>query len=232
MKKIKKNFLIIAAHPDDEILGCGGIAAKLVQEGYSGSTIIVSEGITSRDQKRNLSHRANELKILKKKCIKANKQIGINKVYFLDFPDNRLDTIALLDIVKKIEILIKKIKPKVVFTHNNSDLNKDHKIVYDATITACRPTPENKIEKILSFEVLSSTNWSSPEENNFTPNVYIDISKTIKKKLKSLNFYKTEMREYPHARSINAVEALSRFRGSTVGFKNAESFKLIISRKK
>jgi LmbE family N-acetylglucosaminyl deacetylase len=232
MKKKKIFFLIIAAHPDDEILGCGGTAAKLISEGYSGSTLIVSEGITSRDKNRNLSLRAKELKTLKKKCIIANKKIGINKVYFLDFPDNRLDTVALLDIIKKIEELVEIIKPRVIFTHNNSDLNRDHKIVYDAVITACRPFPDSKIKEILSYEVLSSTNWSSPEENDFKPNVYFDITKTINKKLKALSIYNSEMRKYPHARSLKAVDALSKFRGSTVGFKNAEAFKQILSKRK
>ena len=229
--KKNKNFLIIAAHPDDEILGCGATAAKLINNGYKGSLIIVSEGITSRDDQRNLSKRNKELKKLRQICKKANNYLGISNINFLGLPDNRLDQIPLLQIIKLIEKIIDKNKPEIIFTHNSSDLNKDHQIVYEAAVTACRPLPKSSVKKILSFEVLSSTNWAAASDNKFEPNYFVEVDKFIKKKLKALNFYKSEMRKYPHARSLRAVKALSEYRGSSVGLNYAESFKLIISKK-
>ena len=132
MKREKIFFLIIAAHPDDEILGCGGTAAKLISEGYSGSTIIVSEGITSRDKKRNISKRKKELLELKKVASKIANQIKAKFVKFNSFPDNRMDSVNFLDVVKKVENVIKNFKPSIIYTHHPSDLNIDHNIVYKA----------------------------------------------------------------------------------------------------
>lgn len=225
-KKIK--LLVVAAHPDDEILGCGGTVAKLVKKNHEAHVVIVSQGITSRYLKLGTKQSNEKLLNLKKSALKANKVLGVKTVSFLDFPDNRLDDICLLDIVKKLEQIIKKINPEIIFTHNSTDLNIDHKIVFDALMTACRPLPMSKIKKILSFEVLSSTDWGSGSNNDFfNPNYYVDVHKTLNLKLRALKEYKSEMKKWPHARSIETVKALAKFRGSSMGIKAAESFKLV-----
>ena len=146
---------------------------------------------------------------------------------FLDFPDNELDKISLLTITKKIEKIIYKIKPTLIYTHSFSDLNIDHQKTFEATLTACRPQPKFSVREIYSFEIPSSTGWHHYKIKKFNPNLYIDITKIIKKKSELLKIYSKEMRKEPHARSIKGLLNLSRYRGNQVGLKNAEAFEVI-----
>ena len=220
-------ILVIAAHPDDEVLGCGGTIARLSQD-CDIYTLILGEGITSRDiSDEEKKEESNELK---KQLNEANKILGAKKVFFEDFPDNRFDTVPLLDIIKSIEKVIQKIKPDEVFTHHYRDLNIDHQITHKAVLTAVRPIGDYTVKKILSFEVLSSTEWNYQNQNNvFTPNTYIDISETLNKKLEAMEWYKTEIRDYPHPRSLDGIKILAKKRGLEVGLKYAEAFNLIRS---
>ncbi len=220
--------LIIAAHPDDEVLGCGGSMAKWSNNGHEVHVLIMAEGATSRDSNRNRENRKDDLSELEKSAKEASKVLGIKPIELMDYPDNRMDSVDLLDVVKIIESYIEKIKPDVVVTHHSGDLNIDHQIVNKAVMTACRPQPENTVKRILSFEVPSSTEWQSTTINNsFIPNWFEDISDTLNLKLKALEAYQSEMREWPHARSIKAVEHLAKWRGATVGCEAAEAFMLI-----
>lgn len=218
-------ILIIAAHPDDEVLGCGGTIAKHSKNGDEVNVIILAEGLTSRDDKRNRDKRIKELLLLKKSAKEANKILGVTTLKFFDFPDNRMDSVDLLDVVKVIENYIKQFKPSVIYTHHSGDVNIDHRIIHDAVVTACRPIPKHTVKQLLFFEVASSTEW---QPNNsypaFIPNWFVDISKTLDLKLKALDKYKSEMRDFPHARSLEAVEYLSKWRGASVGVGAAESF--------
>jgi len=224
----KKIILIIAAHPDDEVLGCGGSIAKWSNDGSDVNVIIMAEGSTSRDSKRNRENRKDDLSHLAKSATEAGGVLGIKSVKLMEFPDNRMDSIDLLYVIKTIENYIEKIKPDVVVTHHSGDLNIDHQIVHKAVMTACRPQPGCTVKRILSFEVPSSTEWQSTTINNsFIPNWFEDISDTLNLKLKALEAYKSEMREWPHARSIKAIEHLAKWRGATVGFEAAEAFMLI-----
>ena len=219
------NILIIVAHPDDEVLGCGGTIAKL-SENNTIYTLILGEGITSRDISDE--EKKKELKELKKQSAEANKILGVKKVFFENFPDNRFDTIPLLDIIKLIEKIIQKIKPEEIFTHHYGDLNIDHQITHKAVLTATRPVGDCTVKKILSFEVLSSTEWNYQNQTNiFTPNTYIDISDTLNKKLVAMKCYKSEIRDYPHPRSLEGIKILAQKRGLEMGLKFAEAFCLI-----
>lgn len=222
---INKKALVIAAHPDDEILGCGGTIAKLVKEGYEAFTMILGEGVTSRYNKIKRKMISREIEELKKQVIEANEIIGVKKVFNFDFPDNSFDTVPMLDIIKKIEEIKRDIKPDIIFTHHKKDLNIDHKITAQAVITATRPIKNETVKKIYSFEVLSSTEWEYPM--SFSPNVFFDISKTLDKKIEALYCYESEIREYPHPRSIEAVELNAKMWGVKVGLKYAEGFSLI-----
>jgi len=223
--KMNKTLFLIFAHPDDEVLGCGGTVARLVREGYKAYTLILGEGITSRDKSRNKDERLRELEELKDFATKANEILGVEGVFFGDFPDNRFDSVPLLDIIKKVEEVIEKIKPSVIFTHYEKDLNIDHQITYRAVITATRPMKGCPVKEIYSCEVLSSTEWNYPI--SFSPDVFFDISQTIEVKLKALKEYKGELRDFPHPRSLEAVKLNAKMWGVKTCLEYAEAFKCV-----
>jgi LmbE family N-acetylglucosaminyl deacetylase len=217
---MKKNkILIVAAHPDDEILGCGGTISKLKNDNDI-QVIFMTNGVSARG--KNI----DEIKKRRKSCLNLFKYININKPIFFNFPDNKMDTIPLLKIIKKIEIIIKKFKPETIFTHYANCLNIDHRKTFEAVITACRPINKLSVKKILSFEVLSSTEWALFKDKNFQPNYYIDITQHLKQKLEFMHFYSQELKSYPHSRSIKSIKSLSEIRGVSCGVKYAEGFYL------
>ena len=222
----KKKILIIAAHPDDEVLGCGGIIAK-----YSQSNdifiAILGEGISSRYQTRD-EVKEKELLDLKQQSREVGKFLGVKENLFFDFPDNQFDSVPLLKIVKKIEGVIEKVRPEIIYTHHSGDLNIDHRIIFQAVLTATRPVNNCPVKEIYSFEVPSSTEWSFQKINGpFLPNVFEDISETWEKKIQAMRMYKTEIKEFPHPRSEQAILAIAKKWGSTAGLKYAEAFELI-----
>lgn len=221
------NVLVIAAHPDDEILGCGGAMAKHALAGDKVQPVILSEGATSRDSHRNRDFRAAELKKLKSAAEAASEELGVCPPQFHDFPDNRMDGMERLDVTKAIESDILKFKPDIIYSHHAGDVNIDHRVIHEAIIPATRPLPDSSIHTLLFFEVASSTEWqpagSAPV---FSPNWFVDISKTLDLKLRALECYSDEMRNWPHPRSIRAVEHLARWRGASIGTEAAEAFVL------
>ena len=219
-KSLKKNnILVIAAHPDDEMLGCGGSIIKLKKK-CDIKVLFMTDGVSARKK--------NHKKILERRnsCEKLFKKLKIKKPVFLDFPDNQMDKVPLLEIVKKIERIIKEIKPHTIFTHYSDCLNIDHQITCKAVLTACRPIKNNTVKKILSFEIPSSTDWALYKDKQFQPNYFIDISKHINEKINLIKFYKKELRNYPHSRSITGIKSLASIRGVSCGVKFAESFYL------
>lgn len=222
---MKTKILIVAAHPDDEILGCGGTIARYIKEGNEACTLILGEGITSRVDQGKKEKQVADIKKLKEYAHKANRIIGVKKIFIYDFPDNKFDTVALLDIIKVIEKIKKQIKPDIIFTHHRGDLNLDHRITFDAVLTACRPLKTETVKKIFVFETLSSTEWgiSFP----FLPTVFVDIKETIDEKMMALKAYKSEIRKYPHPRSKEGVTILAKYRGMEGGCYYAEAFQLV-----
>ncbi len=222
--------LVIAAHPDDEVLGVGGTIAKHVESKDEVYVCILGEGITSRElslKKKSQKEKNHKIKKLKNNALEASKILGIKKILFFGLPDQKFDTLPILDIIKKIEKCVKEIKPDIVYTHSETDLNRDHRIVFEASMVATRPLG-NGIKKILSYEVPSSTEWGSPvSKKHFIPNVFINIEKTLEKKLKAMKKYKSEIRDFPHPRSTEALKALAKKHGVEVGLKSAEAFVLI-----
>lgn len=223
---MNRKILLIAAHPDDEVLGCGGTIAKHVMQGDEVYCLILGEGVTSRYSQREEAE--VELKQLKSEAEEAAKILGIKEVFFRDFPDNRFDAVPLLTIVKAVEEVKEEIKPSIIYTHHHGDLNIDHQITFQAVLTACRPVKDEIVREIYSFEVPSSTEWNSPHANNyFMPTVFVDISQTFDKKIAALKAYQGEIREYPHPRSPEALRAIAMRWGSAVGCQAAEAFELI-----
>ena len=221
-------ILVIVAHPDDEVLGCGASIAKWTASGILVHVLIMAEGITSRDVIRDKYEKRGELSQLEKLAHQAGKILGVNSVTLLGFPDNRMDSLDRLDVIKAVEKEIERLKPDTVVTHHSGDLNIDHRIINEAVVTACRPQPENTVHRILSFEVPSSTEWqSSTSILAFQPNWFEDVSKTIDKKIEALKIYQSEMREWPHSRSLKNIINLSKYRGSSVGREAVEAFVLL-----
>lgn len=220
-KSMTKSILIIASHPDDEVLGCGGAILRHIDKGDKVSLLFMTDGVSSRmkTSRKNIRSRIKALK-------RSNSILGIQSFHHLNFPDNSMDKHPLLNIVKKIETIIKKIKPSVVYTHHHGDLNIDHKITHNAVMTACRPLPDSTVYEIYGFEVLSSTEWATPHKSVFMPNLYIDITKYISKKIKALEAYNEELRKPPHSRSVEHVKTLAKHRGYSMGVEMAEAFEV------
>ena len=217
-----KKILVIASHPDDEVLGCGGTLIKYSKMGYEIRIVFMTNGVSSRSKIKN-----NEILKRKKAAIKACKILGANKPKFFNFKDNQMDSVPLLKIVKVIESEIYLFKPSIIFTHFNGDLNIDHEITSRATLTACRPTLNHPVKSLFMFYVPSSTEWShNKNKKNFIPNWFEDISNSDKQKKLALNCYKMEMRKWPHPRSLKNISNLQNVFASEVGQKKTESFML------
>ena len=222
---MSKKILIVAAHPDDEVLGCFGTVSRLIKEGYEAYTLILGEGKTSRLDTRKIEENKEQLEILNDEIKKANDIIGIKKCFVYDFPDNRFDSVDLLDIIKVISKIKEEIKPDIIFTHYENDLNIDHKITYQAVITATRPIENESVKEIYSFEILSSTEWQYPI--SFSPDVFFDIQDTIELKLNAMQCYKSELCLYPHPRSLVGIELNAKYNGMRVGKNYVEAFKSV-----
>ncbi len=220
--------LVVAAHPDDEVLGCGGTIARHADSGDQVRVIIVAEGSTSRQQQRDRSQVGDELSALAKAAQAAGSILGAKSVELLDLPDNRLDSLDRLDLIKRIEESVERHRPECVYVHHSGDVNVDHRRLHEAVVTACRPMPGNVVRRLLSFEVASSTEWQPPgSASAFQPNWFVDISAQWERKREALAIYVSEMRDWPHARSLKAVEHLARWRGAQVGVEAAEAFCLL-----
>lgn len=220
-----KIVLVIVAHPDDEVLGCGGTMFRLVDEGALIVVAIMTSGASSRFQDA-CTEEKDQQNQLNESVQKAMEYIGVAEVERFNFPDNKMDTIPLLDIIKTIETLVDKYKPETIFTHHSGDLNIDHRITSNAVITATRPVG-SVVKNIYGFEVPSSTEWNFGETNPFIPNHFICIDKYIGKKNQAMAFYETENRGFPHPRSSKAIESLANWRGATSGLRSAEAFTVL-----
>jgi len=218
------NVLVIAAHPDDEVLGCGGTIAKHIKNKDIVNCLIMAEGITSRDIKDKEKKRG--LEDLREAIFKAHKVLGTTTIQLENLPDNQMDLKSRLVIVKIIEKYLNKYKPEIVYTHFDGDLNIDHQITSQAVITACRPLITT-VKSILFFEVPSSTEWQcSQNKSGFNPNWFEDINATLSLKMEALKYYNSELRSWPHPRSLEGVEHLARWRGCAAGLEAAEAFVL------
>lgn len=219
-----RRIAAIVAHPDDEVLGCGGTLRRHALAGDEVSVVILADGESSRDAASGHGDAINRRAAAARK---AAGTLGIQHLALHRLPDNRLDTLALLDIVKLVETHIERIAPDTIYTHHAGDLNVDHRRVHQAVVTACRPQSGRGADTLLFFEVPSSTEWQTPgSAPAFLPNWFVDISSTLDAKLQALDAYSDEMREWPHPRSRSGVEHLARWRGATAGCDAAEAFML------
>lgn len=216
---MKESTMVIAAHADDEALGCGGTMARLAEEGAQIVVVFMADGVFSRKKSSRVDKKKR-----KNAADAAQKILGSKKSHHLDLPDNQMDQVPMLLIVQSLEALIKKYQPKTIFTHFHGDLNVDHRITQQAVMTACRPVPGCPVKKIYGFEVPSSTEWATPGEAPFCPTTFVDIGSFLQIKLRALQAYSMEMRGKPHARSLHHVQAIAQHRGNSIGVEAAEAF--------
>lgn len=231
-----KNVLVVAAHPDDEIIGPGGTIARHVASGDEVRVLIMGEGQTSRFNDREKVSR-EILDELHSDTLKAAGVLGVKEVLFEDFPDNRFDSVPMLELAKAVERVIDDYGPHIIYTHHGGDLNVDHRRCLEAVVTATRPMEDCPVSEIYAFPTLSSTEWSfsSPMGgggafmgSGFMPNVFIKLSfDDLRKKLEAMSLYRSELREFPHPRSLKMIENEALRWGSVSGLYYAEAFECV-----
>jgi LmbE family N-acetylglucosaminyl deacetylase len=225
-----KKILVVVAHPDDELLGLGATMHRLIHEmSCEVRVIILGEGITSRSEVRDPKRWEEELRVHRSNIKSAQKAIGYNSVGIYDFPDNRFDTVALLDIIKVVEKEKEAFGPEVIFTHHGGDVNIDHQRTFEAVITSSRPLAEEKVKMIVTFETPSGTEWrASTDPKNFIPNLFVEVSEAgLNAKIKGMESYEFEKRKYPHPRSPEALRIQAQRWGVVVGKDLVEAFCLV-----
>ena len=218
MKQEKNKVLVIASHPDDEVLGTGGSILKMIDEGAEVYVCIATEAVKS------LNFSEEEGKKRRKEAVDASNAPGINKTFFLNMPSVHLDTLPIFEIINKLKEIINEIKPSIVFTHYDNDPNQDHQIISKATIVAANPQICNGCIKEVYFYEIPSSTTNALGDSFFKPNVFLNIDDYIEKKLKILGIYKSEVKKYPHPRSIEGAEIYAKFRGLMCNKKFAEAF--------
>jgi LmbE family N-acetylglucosaminyl deacetylase len=227
-----KKIMIVVAHPDDELLGLGATMNRLIkEENINTHVVILGEGITSRSDSRDPEKWKKELLVHRKNIKQAQESIGYHNVSIHDFPDNRFDTVALLDIIKVIETEKSNFQPDVIFTHHGGDVNIDHQRTFEAVITSCRPMENEKVLNIITFETPSGTEWrASSDPKHFIPNLFFSVNKeNLESKIKGMESYEFEKRNYPHPRSPEALKIQAQRWGISIGKEYAEAFQVIRS---
>lgn len=218
------NVLAVVAHPDDEVLGCGGTLARHARQGDECRVLFLGQGAFSRKSPGESSADA-EKEVLTKAAEKAASVLGVTSIHFEDYPDNRMDSVDLLDVIKKVEGWISRYEPALVYTHSPVDLNIDHVIAARAVVTATRPLVGCPVQSVYGFETPSSTEWSFARAGDvFKPDTFVDIHETLDQKLAVMEAYVSEIRDFPHPRSLKGIASLARWRGSQCGLKAAEGF--------
>ena len=218
--------LVVAAHPDDETLGVGGTIARHSEQNDEVWVFVLADGSEGR------TPRNKHIELRKECASKACQVLGVSRVIFCDLQDQKLDVLPLLDVIKRIENCVREFKPDVVYTHFKEDLNQDHRIAFQATMVATRPFGNNAVKRLLCYETASSTEWAAPFTGSiFAPNVFVDISSTLDRKIRAMqqyaNTYVNEVRPYPHPRSYEAIEIHAKRYGVVVGVQAAEAFMLV-----
>ena len=211
--KRRKRVLVVAAHPDDELLGCGGTVALHARAGDEITSVIACEGESLRYGGYGAGQRLQ--------TNQAAQVLGTKDVRWLTFPDQRLDVRTLTEIISPLEQIVQELQPQIVYCHHGGDINRDHQLLFQAVLVATRPM-EHCIESIYSFDTASSTEWAFPR--TFVPDTWVDITSSLALKIKAMACYTKEVREYPHPRSLQALESRAHAWGNQVCLDAAEVF--------
>lgn len=218
---LKDNTLIIAPHPDDEVLGCGGTIKKLTSAGMNVYILIITRGKSSLYSDDRIAN-------VRREALDAHRLLGVTETRFLDFPAPELDKVSLAEVSASIYNVIKEFNIQIVYLPHRGDIHHDHKAVFNAGLVACRPNQAAFVKKILTYETLSETEWAAPfSDDTFLPTFFVNITGSFEAKQSAMRCYKSQLREFPNSRSLGSIEALARLRGSTVGFNFAEAFMTI-----
>lgn len=218
---MSRHILIIAAHPDDELLGPGGTVARHASCGDRVTIALVAASYSARYDKVTMQ-------AVRTNAVQAAEHLGVSDVRFAGLPDQRLDTLPILEITQWIEKVLSDIQPQVVYTHHFGDINRDHRVVHEATLTAARPYSAPYVERILCYETPSATEWAgSSVADLFAPNLFVDISQQLEVKVGAMSAYETEIRDFPHPRSLESIRVRAAYWGSVIGTAAAEPFVLV-----
>ncbi|MGN6602887.1 MAG: PIG-L deacetylase family protein [Ginsengibacter sp.] len=223
LQKIK-NVLIIAPHPDDEVLGCGGIIKKLTSLEKKIYVLVMTNAFIGASELFS----EEGIKIVRREALQAHKILGVKETFFADFPAPKLDTYPTYKMANYISALLQQLNIDTLFIPHRGDIHLDHKRVYEASLVASRSQGNYSVHEIYAYETLSETEWAAPfPEDNFIPNVFVNIENEIEYKIKSFECYKTQIKIFPHPRSVEGIDVLSKHRGSVVSIKAVEAFSLI-----
>ena len=215
------NVLVIAPHPDDEILGVGGTIAKRVKAGDNVYVCVVTKGCEPLFS-------AESVDIVQEECRKADASLGVSETFFLNFPAVMLEDVPRYQLNEALMHVIRQVKPEVVYLPHRGDMQLDHKITVDAAMVALRPKYEHVVNQIYAYETLSETGWDIPNTTNeFIPTVYEDIHLFLDQKLEAMQFFSSQLSPFPNPRSLDAIETLAKYRGCSVSLPAAEAFMLI-----
>ncbi|SMO50539.1 N-acetylglucosaminyl deacetylase, LmbE family [Saccharicrinis carchari] len=218
---MKKNILILAPHPDDEVLGCGGFIKKKSQQGHRVYVLVATRGSAKRYSEERVAN-------VRREALDAHALLGVSETVFLDFPAPDLDLVSKADMSGEIAHVLKKFEIEELFLPHRGDIHHDHQAVFNAGLVAARPVHGNTVKRIYAYETLSETEWAAPfAADVFIPNYFEEVSDTFAAKLEAMKLFKSQLREFPNSRSLQAIEALAKFRGCTVGFDRAEAFMVI-----
>lgn len=217
----KNNILILAPHPDDEVLGCGATIKKMSEACHNLFVLVVTRGSSKFYSDDKILNVRNE-------ALLAHKLLGVKQTFFLDFPAPELDTIPLADISKEISKVITDNKINVLYLPHRGDIHNDHRVAFNAGLVAARPVGDYSVKEIYAYETLSETEWAAPfADDAFIPTCFVNVEETLNAKLEAMKCFKSQLKEFPNPRSLETIEVLAKFRGSTVGFKAAEAFMVI-----
>lgn len=219
-----EKILILAPHCDDEILGCGGAIARYIEEGVAVYVAVVTNGHIGAPELFS----EEGTKQVRKEAVEAHQFLGVEETFFLDFPAPKLDSVPSYKLSIEVNKLIKTHQITTLYIPHRGDIHKDHRLTYEAALVAARPVNGCTVRKIYAYETLSETEWAAPfGDDMFIPTMFVDITEHIEKKKRAFQFFETQIKEFPHSRSLKSIEILSNYRGATVGINNAEAFMLV-----
>ena len=212
--------MVIAPHPDDEIIGCGATIAKHILIGNEVFIVVSTNASIGAPE----LYTEEQVQFSRKAALQAHQYLGVKKTFFMDFPAPALNSYPEYKISLSLLKIFNEVNPTILYLPHHGDLHQDHKAIYRASLVAARPQGNNRIHSIYCYETLSETEWAPFQEKSFIPNCYVNVTNTFHNKIVAMNFYKTELKDYPHSRSLEAIEALAKFRGASVHVPMAESF--------
>jgi len=219
---MNNRILVIAPHADDEIIGCGATIAKHIDDGDDVFIVIATNAAYGAPE----FYTEDAVQIVRKEALNAHKLLGVKETLFLDFPAPALNAYPEYKISLKISSIIDKYKPSFLYIPHPGDIHQDHKAIYRASLVSARPQGNIKICNIYCYETLSETEWTPMQEKPFVPNHYVNVTDYFNKKIEAMNCYKSQIKDFPHTRSIESFESLAKFRGSTIGVHKAEAFEV------